>query len=606
MSCPFYHPATMIMNSNRPQSIYLIPSHRPRFACSLSRPLKSIGNMALTPSPEDIDSLPYHALQAEAAKHSIRRNLGIAKLREALKLILGSDPDPDKIPAQWYIASAKRGAAPTQSKAAAVPRPTKTNARLNAAKTKAAQAPPPPPSPKTSRARRSRNPPNPSSHPSSSSRASTVSPRRPAHPSSPATGNPADRASPAARSHSPSPSRRSVPASPNRSGAHASTSRTQQTSSDRTGETTAIFLKAVRDEAQVRGIIPPRHQYNPDPAAVRPTSLDLPDAIRREAKRLGLNNCDHPNNIDFLCFLIRDTLKEINAGNYIAAMLQASHKPIKYLPRLPPVSPTNPVDTTHYNNYGLASSPVNPTASWPTGDSPQRSGRTDTSSRSRVSPSLTRLNVSTVQVSTPPDGSFNAPSIDSPDLPALPQTQRRFPGRRGRLDDLSESSDDEPQSRSQVEALLGSDPALIPATQPTSRKRRQGEDDLGNASTTPTTTPPANKKARLTQSPIASSSRPSGGNYRSPVADSDESMSPPPQILRPLRIFSSARRTPVVPPDSPSPAPSPVAGPSQPTLYGTESHYIDDSTTRFSELLRGHTRLLPSPPPKSNPSSQHR
>ncbi|KAA1133716.1 hypothetical protein PGTUg99_000441 [Puccinia graminis f. sp. tritici] len=529
----------MIMNSNRPQSIYLIPSHRPRFACSLSRPLKSIGNMALTPSPEDIDSLPYHALQAEAAKHSIRRNLGIAKLREALKLILGSDPDPDKIPAQWYIASAKRGAAPTQSKAAAVPRPTKTNARLNAAKTKAAQAPPPPPSPKTSRARRSRNPPNPSSHPSSSSRASTVSPRRPAHPSSPATGNPADRASPAARSHSPSPSRRSVPASPNRSGAHASTSRTQQTSSDRTGETTAIFLKAVRDEAQ---------------------------------------------SLTFVVLSSR-SCRQINAGNYIAAMLQASHKPIKYLPRLPPVSPTNPVDTTHYNNYGLASSPVNPTASWPTGDSPQRSGRTDTSSRSRVSPSLTRLNVSTVQVSTPPDGSFNAPSIDSPDLPALPQTQRRFPGRRGRLDDLSESSDDEPQSRSQVEALLGSDPALIPATQ---LRRAQTPSRPGSPS----------RRLHHLPDPRAATTALLWLTLMSPCH-----LPPDPQTAEDFLVGqkSSCRA-----PDSPSPAPSPVAGPSQPTLYGTESHYIDDSTTRFSELLRGHTRLLPSPPPKSNPSSQHR
>ncbi|MBW0521710.1 hypothetical protein O181_061425 [Austropuccinia psidii MF-1] len=56
-------------------------------------------------SASDIDSWPYHTLQAEAAKHSIRRNLGAAKLRTAIKHALADNGNTAGLPREWLIVS---------------------------------------------------------------------------------------------------------------------------------------------------------------------------------------------------------------------------------------------------------------------------------------------------------------------------------------------------------------------------------------------------------------------------------------------------------------------------------------------------------------------
>ncbi|CAH7686378.1 expressed protein [Phakopsora pachyrhizi] len=54
----------------------------------------------------DVDSLPYHSLQAEAAKLSIRRNLGAAKLRIAIKRAFDDEGRTDNLPREWLTFSA--------------------------------------------------------------------------------------------------------------------------------------------------------------------------------------------------------------------------------------------------------------------------------------------------------------------------------------------------------------------------------------------------------------------------------------------------------------------------------------------------------------------
>ncbi|WAR55360.1 hypothetical protein PtB15_6B100 [Puccinia triticina] len=667
---------TMIMNSNRPQPFYLIPGPYSRFACSLSRPapLKSIANMPRTPSLEDIDSLPYHALQAEAAKHSIRRNLGAAKLREALKRILGGDPDSADLPPQWFIASARPTPAPAQGKAPQPARATKTNARITAAQKKKATLLAPS-SPEASRARRSQHPPSPQAAPAP---VTAQSPRPPAPRSSPVSKTPAG-----------SPPRSPLRASARSPAPHASTSQAQAQGSGRTGETsgetttasTAKFIRAILERGRLRGqLVPPSEYTN----AVGAGSEALPAAIRREAQRLGLPRSITQTNIDFISFLIRDTLEELDRGKYVWAVLSASRQPMRQFPRHPPASPSNPVDTTTYHNYGFARSPVNPQTPWPTGAAPAVPGtrgpsptrpqsraqsparpqsrvhsparpqsRVASPTRPNPSPSPTRQHHSPVRVSTPPAGPFDPPSIDSIDLPR--ELSRSFATERLNISDptrsqpalrhadellessLSESSEEEAQSRSFVENLLSVETAFLepsPSVTPSRRKRRAAEDE--------SPTPPSTKKTKLTPAPpspgpsrpsapglaagpsrssapspsAGPSAGPSGTSAPAPATQSDVSMASstpsvtppaPAYNFKPLKFFPTAKKAPAIPPDSPSPATSPECAPSNPTLYGTENHYIDDSTTRFSELLRGSTRLLPSPSTrKSNPSSQNK
>ncbi|KNZ48045.1 hypothetical protein VP01_594g2 [Puccinia sorghi] len=598
-----------------------------------------IAKMPKSPSLQEIDSLPYHALQAEAAvsKHSVRRNLGAAKLREALKVLLGTNPDPSTLPQQWFIAAATAGPANPKTTAPAAPRPTKTNARIAAALNKASQNPPAPPANKAP-PQRTRRPRAAAPSPDAPSARATQAP----HPL-PANASLRPHVPPTAAVPPPLPtSRRHVsntlrPPPPRASASRLSQQQTLADIDD--DDRTPRLIKAVLDEGRLRGVLVPPSTYNNHPGGPPPPTggQALPDAIRQEAHRLGLpTSIINPTNIDFLCYLIRDTLQELNRGHFISCIIRASKKPIRQIPRPLSVSPTNPVQTTHYNNYGLAPSPVNPSVPWPSAPpvkspprpptpgpsrshphrapdasapvpnpNPQSGVRGPTSSPVRQSPTRAplsaRSNSSRRLVSTPPSGRQDPPAILSPNLPLILSTDGQASTRARSMSDSDEEdpmdgfsdSSEEEVSRRFVEALLSGEQSLpnpsMLAT-PSQRKRDQVEDD------SPETAP--NKKAKRAQLPESSSHvahPPRATNHDVPMATLDSDSSVPSQPAKPMKFFPSAQKAPARPQDTPSPPPSPVGVPSNPTLYGTEHHYGDTTGTRFTELLRGSTTLLPSP-----------
>ncbi|KAG0149213.1 hypothetical protein CROQUDRAFT_653761 [Cronartium quercuum f. sp. fusiforme G11] len=73
--------------------------------------------MARSTTARDIDSLPYHALQAEAAKYSIRRNLGSAKLKIAIKRVQETGGNTKDLPREWLMATAAESTEPSSSAA---------------------------------------------------------------------------------------------------------------------------------------------------------------------------------------------------------------------------------------------------------------------------------------------------------------------------------------------------------------------------------------------------------------------------------------------------------------------------------------------------------
>ncbi|KAI7960893.1 hypothetical protein MJO28_001382 [Puccinia striiformis f. sp. tritici] len=415
------------MNSNSHHPIYLIPKHFSRFDFPLPRlaPLKSITNMSRATSLEDIDSLPYHALQAEAQKHSIRRNLGAVKLRQALKHLLGENPDPAELPQQWFIAAAKAEPAKPTGPPRGRGRPTKTNARITAAQKKAVQDLPAPQSP--SRTVRPQNPlPSPTIVPAVA-------------PPPPASGVPANRSPTPRLNNNLLPSPRNVPIPARSPVPHASTSRVPQVQSpdaDRTGDTTAQIFKAVADQGRLKSYRVPQSNYTSPPGGSRlnPGAL-LPEAIRQEAKRMGLTRVDDQRNIDFLSYLVRDCLQELDQGKKLSCIIRASRMPIRQLPIYPPASPSNPVVTSRYDNYHYDSPPGILSEPFPTTtptESPiprwaEPATHASTSARVPASPSIRRNRGS------------NAPSPETRDLTQLSGRSSRVAFRRANLPSVSPS-----------------------------------------------------------------------------------------------------------------------------------------------------------------------
>ncbi|KAI9619880.1 hypothetical protein KEM48_008374 [Puccinia striiformis f. sp. tritici PST-130] len=590
-------------------------------------PLKSITNMSRATSLEDIDSLPYHALQAEAQKHSIRRNLA-------------------ELPQQWFIAAAKAEPAKPTGPPRGRGRPTKTNARITAAQKKAVQDLPAPQSP--SRTARPQNPlPSPTIVPAVA-------------PPPPASGVPANRSPTPRLNNNLLPSPRNVPIPARSPVPHASTSRVPQVQSpdaDRTGDTTAQIFKAVADQGRLKSYRVPQSNYTSPPGGSRlnPGAL-LPEAIRQEAKRMGLTRVDDQRNIDFLSYLVRDCLQELDQGKKLSCIIRASRMPIRQLPIYPPASPSNPVPfptttptespiprwaepATHASTSARV--PASPSIrrnrgsnapSPETRDLTQLSGRSSRVAFRRanlpsVSPSpasrvpnrvsLTRRlheRLSPIHVSTPPLGTaFNPHQF-------VRLTFHGY-GDLGHLLSPSESSDDDAASRDFIENMLSVETSFyapLPSTTPSRRKRIHVEDDSEDQLASSF----SNKKAKLTSPFAPSPPRPSGSRILAPATSSQvpssslaqvpstslaqetsSSLAPvpssslaPSQPPKPLKFFSSAKKARAIRRETPPPAPSPEGPASQPTLYGTEHYYTDNSDTRFAEdPLLGRTRLMPSP-----------
>ncbi|PLW33061.1 hypothetical protein PCASD_12906 [Puccinia coronata f. sp. avenae] len=615
--------------------------------------------MPKTPTLQEIQSMPYHALQAEAAKHAIRRNLGANKLREALKLLLGSNPDPSGIPQQWFIAAAKPG--PTNPKPAAVPaaRPTKTNARITAAQNKLPQKQAPRPPPRATRAR-TQGPPVAAAPPSAAPQSASQAPPQaiPGRPSPTASGT--TRPSPV-----PSPRPLHAPPAPRPLAPLASTSRlTQGPTRVSSSGLVAKLIKVINTAPDTihHAAVPPSEYLNP---LSTPETQQLPDALRREARRLGLTRNLPTPDIDFLCYLIRDALMELNSSHFISCIFRASKTPIEKTPWPFPPSPNHPVHTTSFNNAGFARSPVNPSIPWnpsaPTQSPPHTQAAHPTRPQPRQAPTASPSLASSAQpgqaastrppasnppspqrvsmrpaspqrlVSTPPSGMLNPPVLRSPNVPQIPGRANNAtqispprslgslgPGRLHRLraeavatqaaaatevfdHDFSDDSEDEAMSRRFVESmLLGCDPSFleelaVPVT-PSRRKR--------NAIESPVSAP--NKKAKHTQFPAAPSGTTSGAAADVPMTSAGSS-SPSDDSLpvKPMKLFPSAKKAPAALQAPPLPSSSPMGPPSQPTLYGTEQHYGNTTGSRFGEALRGFDSLLPSPFRKSKARADH-
>ncbi|KAI9611541.1 hypothetical protein H4Q26_008495 [Puccinia striiformis f. sp. tritici PST-130] len=613
---------------------------------------------------------------AEACKkHSIRRNLGAVKLRQALKHLLGENPDPAELPQQWFIAAAKAEPVKPTGPPRGRGRPTKTNARITAAQKKAVQDLPAPQSPT-----RTVRPQNPLPSP-------TIVPA--VVPPPPASGVPANRSPTPRLNNNLLPSPRNVPIPARSPVPHASTSRVPQVQSpdaDRTGDTTAQIFKAVADQGRLKSYRVPQSNYTSKFALKHPSPrfrsnrnsslLTLPshpgppggsrlnpgallaEAIRREAKRMGLTRVDDQRNIDFLSYLVRDCLQELDQGKKLSCIIRASRMPIRQLPIYPPASPSNPVVTSRYDNYHYDSPPGILSEPFPTTtptESPiprwaEPATHASTSARVPASPSIrrnravTRLlprlgtsvnsvdvragvspsparrvpnrvsltrrlheRLSPIHVSTPPSEQHSTPHHPT----ATEQLNLRRAGgsQAGALefDELeaiysspSESSDDDAASRDFVENMLSVETSFyapLPSTTPSRRKRIHVEDDSEDQLASSL----SNKKAKLT-SPFAPSPPPQvppsslaqeTSSSLAPVPSSSLAPSQPP---KPLKFFSSAKKARAIRRETPPPAPSPEGPASQPTLYGTEHYYTDNSDTRFAEdplLGRTDSCLLP-------------